>query len=239
MTSITPKPKKIARLRLTANTPGHPDRAEAKARLAAAIGVTPEPVETAITPTSALIDLRNLQRFDRDGIELVIDSCTGEAFATQKGYARMSGLGVSGIGKRIAKLVSSDSIKKAEMDTGYGVKLVSLIPANLVFKWAITDNPDLAEAMGTAGATVYIHQLAGFKVSSDAISKPAPQPTGSSIPQLPRDIRLVQMVSTLKDLDFELLNPRFKQGLQDLAADMLGISQPRLEAEKTADQDGV
>ena len=47
------------------------------------------------------------------------------------------------------------------------------------------------------------------------------------------------MVSTLKDLDFELLNPRFKQGLQDLAADMLGISQPRLEAEKTPDRKDV
>lgn len=47
------------------------------------------------------------------------------------------------------------------------------------------------------------------------------------------------MVSTLKDLDFELLNPRLKQDLQDLAADMLGISQPRLEVEKAANRDGI
>lgn len=36
--------------------------------------------------------MTNLARFENDGIELVIDTNTGEAFASQTGYARMSGL---------------------------------------------------------------------------------------------------------------------------------------------------
>lgn len=67
--------------------------------------------------------------------------------------------------------------KTAEIDTGYGFKVVNLIAAKLCFKWAIKENPELAEAMGEAGATVYIHQLAGFKVSSTATEvKAAPAP---------------------------------------------------------------
>ncbi len=44
MTSITPKGKKIAYLHLAANTPGHPDQEEAKARLAERAGIAREPV---------------------------------------------------------------------------------------------------------------------------------------------------------------------------------------------------
>lgn len=65
------------------------------------------------------------------------------------------------------------------------------------------------------------------------------QSVAPPVPQLPGDIRLDSMIKNLDRLELDLLNPRFKQGLQDLAADMLGISQPRLEAEKTADRDGV
>lgn len=167
---------------MVANTPCHPDQAEAKTRLAELAEVTWEPANGTITPVSVPINSTNLKRFDQNGIELVINACTGEAFASQTGCSQMSGISSSGIDKQIAKLVSSDTIRKAEIDTEHGIKVVNLIPANLVFKWAITDNPELAEAVGTAGATVYIHQLARFKVSSDAITKTAPAPTAPPIP---------------------------------------------------------
>lgn len=242
MASITPKGCKNYgyRVHLAANTPGHPNHEEAKGRLAVA-GLTPKPVEKAIASASVPTDSTNLKRFDRDGIELVIDTCTGEAFATQSGYARMSGKHRSTIVKR-CKGCESGRVANHEVQTAGGLQGCELIPADLVYDWLLNDKLELARAMGKAGATVYMHQLAGFKVSSTAtepIVKPKPEPTAPPIPQLPGDIRLVQMVSTLKDLDFELLNPRFKQGLQDLAADMLGISQPRLEAEKTTNRDGV
>lgn len=122
--------------------------------------------------------MTNLARFENEGIELVIDTLTGEAFATQSGYARMSGLTVRGVGKRLEKLVNSDIIKTDEIDTGYGFKVVNLIPAKLVYRWLVKDNPELGLAMGEAGATVYLHQLAGYKISSSAIA-----PTTPALPQ--------------------------------------------------------
>lgn len=121
----------------------------------------------------------NLARFEtEDGVELVIDTQTGETFATQRGYARMSGRDPSTISRRCAKLDDSKAIKNSEIDTGYGFKVVALIPADLVYDWMFEDNPPLAKAMGKAGATVYMHQLAGYKVNSNAIA-----PTTPALPQ--------------------------------------------------------
>jgi hypothetical protein len=51
-------------------------------------------------------------------------------------------------------------------------------------------------------------------------------------PQLPpSDVRLTNLVGALKDLGIDLTNPRFQQGLQDLALDMLGVGNPALKAE--------
>ncbi len=118
--------------------------------------------------------MSNLARFENDGIELVIDTQTGEAFATQSGYARMSGLTVRGVGKRLEKLMNSGTVKTDEIDTGYGFKAVNLIPADLVYDWLFEDNKDLARVMGKTGATVYMHQLAGYKISSSAIAPATP-----------------------------------------------------------------
>ena len=210
-----------------------------------ALSIVPTPIATPTpTPTPApaispvLVASNDLQRFDKDGIELVINTRTGEAFATQSGYARMSGLSQQAINKR-CNTYNLDNFKTAEIETVKGFKTYNLIPAKLAFKWAITDKPELAEAMGEAGATVYIHQLAGFKVTSDAVKKPTPTPTPTPTPPislLPGDIRLDHMIKNLDRIDLELLNPRFKQGLQDLAADMLGISTPLLPANA---RDGV
>jgi hypothetical protein len=113
-----------------------------------------------------MFTMPSLTVFKQDGIELVIDTMTGEAFATQAGYCRMSGVDKGNFSRKVnsEKLVVNTQIKEAEMDTGYGLKVVVLIPASLVFKWLMKDNPELAEKMGEAGATVYMHQLAGYKV---------------------------------------------------------------------------
>ena len=119
--------------------------------------------------------MTNLSRFQtEDGIELVIDTTTGEAFATVTGYAKLSRKDKSTISRRL-KGVASEELKNSEMLTPGGLQGVVLIPAKLVFKWAIKDNPELAEKMGDAGATVFIHQLAGYKVSSTAVEPPKPQ----------------------------------------------------------------
>ena len=51
-------------------------------------------------------------------------------------------------------------------------------------------------------------------------------PTPIALP--PVAVQLHNMVEALKFLEIDVQNPRFKQGLQDLAVDMLGIAQPSL-----------
>jgi len=121
--------------------------------------------------------MSNLARFDQNGIELVINTVTGAAYATQSGYARMSGKDRTTIVKR-CKRCEQNTIKTAEIQTAGGIQGCELIPADVVFKWLVRDNVELAETMGSVGATVYLHQLAGYKVSSNAIT-----PTTPALPQ--------------------------------------------------------
>lgn len=205
----------------------------------------PKTVEVAVvdkvaTPETSPVVLPaktgDLQRFDRDGIELVINIRTGEAFATVSGYSRMSGIAKNTLANRLSrgyKGVHKASLPIAEIQTPGGLQGVHLLSADIVYDWMFEDNSELARAMGKIGATIYIHQLAGFKITSDAIAKP--QATPSPAPQmqlLPGDIRLVNMVNSLEKLEFELKNPRTKQGLHDLAADMLGLTQKELPGGK-------
>ena len=121
--------------------------------------------------------MTSLVRFDSEGIELVINTDNGEAFATQAGYARMSGVSYPTVRKRVERLKSSDifELKTAEIQTPNGLQVVTLLPTKIILQWLAKDNPELAIAMGEAGATMYLHQLAGYKVNSTAIEpvKPA------------------------------------------------------------------
>jgi len=185
----------------------------------------------AIEPVQAT---ENLERFDRDGIELFINRKTGEAWATVRGYARMSKKAQSTVQSRLDRMSEGERntlTKMTEIEIPEGVQgeritlqAVRLIPAKLVFKWAIKDNPQLAEAMGAAGATVYIHQLAGFKIDSEAIAEPKPTP---SQPTLLSPIEATKLfnetMANLQCLGFDIKNPRFNQSIQDWAGDILGF----------------
>lgn len=109
----------------------------------------------------------DLQRFDRDGIELIINTRTGESFATVSGYARMSGKAQSTISERIGK----HPVETAEIETAGGVQGVRLIPGRLACQWLAKDNPELLAAMNEFGWNGYCHQLAGFKIQSTAIEQ--------------------------------------------------------------------
>lgn len=70
-----------------------------------------------------------LQRFDKDGIELIIDTQTGESFASIKGYARMSGKSHNAITMRLNRLssldskgVTSESLNQPQIQTGSGLQ---------------------------------------------------------------------------------------------------------------------
>ncbi len=59
----------------------------------------------------------------------------------------------------------------------------------------------------------------------------APNPTPIALP--PAAVQLHNMVSSLQAIGLDLCNPRFKQGLQDLAVNMLGIAQSSLPGTAT------
>jgi hypothetical protein len=117
--------------------------------------------------------MTDLQRFDNNGLELIINTKTGESFASISGYARMSGLTQQAISLRINKLnpTSDNYILIAEMLTATGVKTHKLLTEDLISEWIVKDNPELATKLIQAGVRVYLHTLAGYKVSSTATKK--------------------------------------------------------------------
>lgn len=87
--------------------------------------------------------------------------------------------------------MTSVTFKTAEIQAAGGLQGVRLIPADVVYDWMFEDNPALAKAMGKAGATVFMHQLAGFKVASTAIA-PAPQPEPVKVELTPAKLDLLR-----------------------------------------------
>jgi len=106
----------------------------------------------------------SLTRYENNGIELIINTATGESFASVSGYARLSGKAKSTISERFGKL----ELEVAEIETTSGVKTVRLIPEELIVEWLPKDNPVMATQLMRIGVRVYLHKLAGFEVISTA-----------------------------------------------------------------------
>lgn len=113
--------------------------------------------------------LSNFERFDRDGLELVVDTATGKAYASKRAAARMLGIDEKTVRNKTA---DCDNVIKAEIKTVSGFKTADLLPANVVLKLAMAYKPELAEAMGTAGANVYMLGLAGYSIE---VKEPKPK----------------------------------------------------------------
>ena len=114
----------------------------------------------------------SLQRFDHDGIELIIDTQTGESFATVRGYARMSGKIPSTISRRLTmsgKVLRRECLDQTQIETAGGLQGVALIPEDLICQWLIKDNHELALKVMQLGVRLFLHTIAGFQVKSDAI----------------------------------------------------------------------
>jgi phage antirepressor YoqD-like protein len=112
--------------------------------------------------------MTNLQRFEQNGLELVINTETGESFASVSGYARMSGKNKSTISRRLES-VADFLVNKAEMETAQGKRELLLISEDLITTWLPKDNPEMATKMMKAGVRVFLHTLAGFEVNSTAV----------------------------------------------------------------------
>lgn len=115
--------------------------------------------------------MTNLQRFDQDGIEIFIDTATGESFASISGYARMAGKDKSTISRRI-KTVAQTPPKTAEIQTATGVKTVALITESFIVDHLPQDNPAMASKLMRLGVRMFLHKMAGYEVQSSAVQTP-------------------------------------------------------------------
>lgn len=114
--------------------------------------------------------MNSLQRFDQDGIEIIINTETGESFASVSGYARMSGKDKSTISRRMQSVAKNEA-KTAEIQTTTGFKTVALIPESLIAQWLPNDNPEMAGKLMLLGVRVFMHKMAGYEVTSTATEK--------------------------------------------------------------------
>jgi len=112
--------------------------------------------------------MSSLQRYDKDGVEIIINLETGESFASISGYARMANKDKSTISRRLSTVASSDN-KTGEIQTQQGLRTVALISEDLITEWIIQDNPTVAAQLMKLGVRVFLHQMAGYKVTSEAM----------------------------------------------------------------------
>lgn len=119
-----------------------------------------------------------LQRYDKDGIELIINTKTGESFASVSGYARMSGKPQSTINSRVngtSKPNDKERSLVAEVQTPQGLRSVRLLTEDIIVEWLPKDNPGMATQLMKLGVRVFLHKLAGYEVKSEAIAHSIPQ----------------------------------------------------------------
>jgi len=126
--------------------------------------------------------LANFERFDKDGIELIIDTATGEVF--YPGYNALARVASIGLVKPIQAVQAQRTVesalqpvtelgtKDAEILTTQGLRTVTLIPRQLGTKVIKRYNEKLYEQMAEAGHVVFLHKLAGYEVTTNAIKTP-------------------------------------------------------------------
>lgn len=112
--------------------------------------------------------------FNQNGIEVYIDTTTGESFCSVRGYARMSGMAQSTISSRVSRLKGERKavLKTSKSLTAGGFQGVRLICEDLIIEWLPKDNPEVATKMMKAGVRVFLHRAAGYEVKSTAIAQP-------------------------------------------------------------------
>ena len=102
------------------------------------------------------------------GVELYINNVTSEAFASQRGIARMCEVDEVYI-RRFVTATNIEGIS-AEVPTATGLKTATLHTENTIVLCVTKYNPQLVPLFTRAGIRVYLHGLAGYKVTSNAVA---------------------------------------------------------------------
>jgi phage antirepressor YoqD-like protein len=109
-------------------------------------------------------NLTNFERFDADGLELVVNTTTGLAYASISATARMLNLENIQVKRALEKGGYENVLITAEIPTAGGVQGgTKLVDSGTIFNLAIQYNIPLAKTMGAAGANLYLLKLAGYQ----------------------------------------------------------------------------
>jgi hypothetical protein len=111
----------------------------------------------------------NLTPFANNGLELVIDTNSGESFASQSAVARMCEVSEAAIRKWITS--NQIDVIISEINTATGLKTSHLLAESSILEALAKYNPSLLIACAQAGLRVYLHKLAGFEVKSTSTAQ--------------------------------------------------------------------
>jgi hypothetical protein len=137
----------------------------------------------------------NFVRFDSEGLELVVNTDTGLAYATIRGAARMLDRGESTI--RSALGARNAVVINARVQTEGGLQGARLIDAETLYDMAFEYNLPLAKKMGAAGANLYMLNLAGYKT---AIEQSVPKTFREALLLAARQEEQIEMLKIEKQI---------------------------------------
>jgi hypothetical protein len=145
---------------------------------------------------SDLIPFKN-----NDGLELVVDTNTGETFASISAVARMTDKDKSLISRYVnggLKTVARMELKTAELQTATGLKTVVLLNEHQIMEVIYKYNPELLKNITWLGTRAYLHKLAGYKHESTPV---APK---TALELAKEQVKLLEQIE-LKDAAIALL----------------------------------
>lgn len=168
--------------------------------------------------------MTNLQRYDNNGIELIINTETGESFASVSGYARMSEKAKSTISRRLEGL-HGKLRQETQIETQTGSKTVALINEDLICEWIVDDNPNVAKQLLKAGVRVFLHRLAGYKLTTTE------QPDLTAINDRLNELHKENQVMREQLRRIEQIEPQFDSGNIEALIQMMSNHNPEGLAE--------
>ncbi len=172
----------------------------------------------------------NLQPYNQNGLELVINQETGEAFASASAIARMVSTSenvidetnIRSYGNTLMKRGVISEITTAEIQTNGGLQGVKLYSEKAIREFAKKYNVDLLDKFADCGIRVFLHQLAGYKVTSEAVVPPKRELPYRDATELSLTAERIETINnlTLRELlRDELIDElSVKRGIKQIAA---------------------